>query len=152
MTMQEKEKILRAHMARHNNRALPPELVDEASTPGHPLHDYFEWDDGKAGHQHRLHQARQFISSVRIVVKHGPKQEEVKVPLAISPIEDRQNGGGYEHFELEPKAPSAFKEEAADALRNWLHRWGDYVGSAPDLALLRNLASRLSQEAHDEAP
>lgn len=36
---------------------------DEAS----PLHSRFEWDDAKAGHEHRLTQARHLIRSIDIV-------------------------------------------------------------------------------------
>jgi len=50
------------------NGRLTPESVIEASKPeDHPLHSYFEWDDAKAAHEHRLHQARKIISAVPVV-------------------------------------------------------------------------------------
>lgn len=46
---------------------LTPDLViEEARDPGSPLHDRFEWDDGKAAMEHRRKQARDVIRSVRI--------------------------------------------------------------------------------------
>ena len=43
---------------------LTPHLVVKAAAAD-PLHDRFEWDDEKAGHQYRLQQARALIRVVR---------------------------------------------------------------------------------------
>lgn len=42
----------------------PSEVVSKAEDPDSPLHDLFEWDDAKAGHQYRLAQARKLIARV----------------------------------------------------------------------------------------
>jgi hypothetical protein len=34
-----------------------------------PLHSFFDWDDAKAGHEHRLEQARRLIRSVKVTYK-----------------------------------------------------------------------------------
>ncbi len=48
---------------------LTPEAVVEASKKKKsPMHKLFEWDNEKAGHQHRLQQARQIINNIEIVV------------------------------------------------------------------------------------
>lgn len=41
----------------------PSRVVGEAADPDHPLHPEFEWDDAKAGHEHRLAQARRLIAA-----------------------------------------------------------------------------------------
>lgn len=47
---------------------LLPETVLEAARPASsPLHAYFEWDDARAAHEHRLDQARRLIRSVKVV-------------------------------------------------------------------------------------
>ena len=83
-------------MARLTNRALAGELekLDEndgltpeavvrvARDPDSILHAHFEWDDAKAGHSHRLQQARHLIKRVKIVTPAGsttPKYVSVMV-------------------------------------------------------------------------
>ena len=82
----ELENIRRAH------GAINPEvIVREASSSKHPLHRYFEWDDRKAAHEHRLQQAYQMILASRMtviaraaaqappgVVKAHPVQQQVR--------------------------------------------------------------------------
>ena len=62
---------------------LTPDLVVQAATDEQsPIHSVFEWDDGKAGHQHRLWQARRLIRSVRIERPDGdmmPKYMSIKI-------------------------------------------------------------------------
>jgi translation initiation factor 2 alpha subunit (eIF-2alpha) len=53
-----------------NHGRITPELtVLDAADKDSPLHSLFEWDNAKAGHQHRLDQARQLLRSVRIVTR-----------------------------------------------------------------------------------
>ncbi|HEY2300877.1 MAG TPA: hypothetical protein VGH66_03240, partial [Acidimicrobiales bacterium] len=49
-------------------RLVPEDLVEIAGETGHPLHDFFEWDDTIAAHQHRVWQAGQLIRSVKVLV------------------------------------------------------------------------------------
>jgi hypothetical protein len=41
-------------------------VVAEATPQEHPLHNYFEWDDNKAGHKYRVHQAEKLIRRVKV--------------------------------------------------------------------------------------
>lgn len=45
----------------------PQDVVAAATDPAAPLHPCFEWDDERAGHEHRLQQARTLIRMVRVV-------------------------------------------------------------------------------------
>ena len=47
----------------------PDRVVREAKPKRAALHDAFEWDDTKAGHEHRLLQARNLIRSVCVIVE-----------------------------------------------------------------------------------
>lgn len=62
---------------------LTPDLVVQAATDEQsPIHSIFEWDDGKAAHQHRLWQARRLIRSVQIERPDGkpmPKYLSIKI-------------------------------------------------------------------------
>lgn len=52
---------------KNHNQLTPESVVKAASSPRHPLHPCFEWDDEKAGEQYRLHQARNLIRCVQVV-------------------------------------------------------------------------------------
>lgn len=58
-----------AEIAAANDGKLTPDLVvQDAEQSDSPLHELFEWDDGIAGHRYRIEQARQVITSVRVVI------------------------------------------------------------------------------------
>lgn len=58
-----------AQIALANDGRLTPDLVvQDAESSDSPLHELFEWDDGVAGHKYRIEQARQVITSVRVVI------------------------------------------------------------------------------------
>lgn len=58
-----------AEIAAANNGKLTPDLVvQDAEQSDSPLHELFEWDDGVAGHKYRIEQARNVITSVRVVI------------------------------------------------------------------------------------
>lgn len=56
----------------------PEEVVAFAADPKTALHQRFEWDDAKAGHEHRLWQARHLI---RAVVQILPNQRNELVQV-----------------------------------------------------------------------
>jgi hypothetical protein len=52
----------------HGGRLTTKSVERVARNKNSPLHEYFEWDDGAAAYRWRLFQARELISSVRVVV------------------------------------------------------------------------------------
>ena len=65
-----------------NGGSLEPErVVEAAKAKSHPLHDFFEWDDKKAGHAHRVNQARSLIRIVRI--ERPDMQEPVRAFFSV---------------------------------------------------------------------
>ena len=55
-----------------------PERILEVSTPKRaPLHNEFEWDDCKCGHNWRLEQARQIIRCLEVVGEDGEAKPEM---------------------------------------------------------------------------
>lgn len=59
-----------ARLAKAGRGILTPDaVVEAASDPGSPLHDYFEWDDTEAARKYRLDQARTLIRVVRVDVQ-----------------------------------------------------------------------------------
>lgn len=68
MQSQQLQQVLEEIAAKTGGILKPEVVVGEAADPRHPLHDRFEWDDAKAGHAHRVEQARELIRSVRVEV------------------------------------------------------------------------------------
>lgn len=62
-------------------RITAEKLVQAAADPKHPMHKDFLWDDAKAGHKHRLDQARAFIAQVRVQITTSTKK--VVVPAYV---------------------------------------------------------------------
>lgn len=82
-------------LAKEQAGLLTPAHVVEAAQPStSPLHALFEWNDGDAAHQWRLHQARNML---RVCVKHmrvSGKRRMVKAFVSLTP--DRKDpDGGY---------------------------------------------------------
>ena len=80
----------------HGGILYPHDVVKEAADADNPLHNSFEWDNEKAGHEHRLWQARQIIRITVEAPKDLPEGKPiVLVPRYISLKEDREKDGGY---------------------------------------------------------
>lgn len=69
----------------------PRDVVAYAENEETALHDCFEWDDTKAGHAHRIWQARRLIRAVVTVIPATNQTIEAYVSLKS----DRQEEGGY---------------------------------------------------------
>lgn len=106
------------------DRMLKAEQVVEAARPeDSPLHEYFDWDDAAAAHQHRLNQARRIIVSYTITLE----VPEIRVPAAVSLRVDRgAEGGGYRLMEDVVKSADLMAAYRLDALKDldiWCERY-----------------------------
>lgn len=57
-----------------DGRVTADDLLAEAKSESHPMHNDFEWDDTVAGHKYRLDQAREIIRTVRVTIIKGKKR------------------------------------------------------------------------------
>lgn len=72
MTNDKREQIrLRLEAIENANagRLTPDAVLADARDPESPLHDQFEWDKDKASQAYWIEQARELITSVRVIVK-----------------------------------------------------------------------------------
>lgn len=76
--------IARLHAV--NDGLRPSEVVDAAKAKDSPLHDSFEWDNRKAGHEYRLIQARHLIR-VAVIEAPGAAKPEPYVHVPASDAE-----------------------------------------------------------------
>lgn len=70
MTIPDEIQTALARLADAAGRLDAETVVRAARSKGHPLHAYFEWDDKKAAHEHRLAQANDLIRRVTIEITH----------------------------------------------------------------------------------
>jgi hypothetical protein len=72
----------------------PEDVLEAARREDSPLHVHFEWDDAKAGYQHRLDQARRLI---RIRVEVTIAERTVRAPVYVRDPESPPHQQGYLH-------------------------------------------------------
>lgn len=87
-----------------NGRLTPEGVVGSARDPASPLHGEFEWDDVKAGHAHRLDQARALIRSIKIVIT--LEKSTIAAPYYVRDPEVPKNEQGYVALDQIQKEPN----------------------------------------------
>jgi len=105
----------------------PSDLVDAASDPENPFHNSFEWDDGKAGLEYRIWQARQIIKSYRITVRIKSRTVVMK---AFVHDPNAGNEQGYVHVENISHRPTDVRAAITTRLRRIRSELEDIVSLA----------------------
>lgn len=70
-------------------------ILERAQNESNVLHDYFDWNDGSAGHKFRLLQARVLINHFNVRLEthiEGHKVKDFRVSLSM---DRKMPGGGY---------------------------------------------------------
>ena len=154
-TPEARKLIVEEHMATNDGIFKPVDFLTAARSPNHPAHAYFEWDENRASHQWRLHQARTF-ATIRVVPSkieevHDLTAGTVKVeimPAFVSPIPMRCQGGGYISTDT-PEGKDALREEARAMLSQWMMRFGSVL-TAPEDKLATRLLKTLPKANEGE--
>lgn len=133
-----REEIVRAHIKEHGRFEAGEFLAAVRRSNGtHPAWAWFEWNDGKAAEDHRTWQARMFVQGLRIKFEvHDARSRSANVvvhelPAYVSPVADRQKGGGY--FQTDPNDPLQRAEmlsQAARSLANFEERYAGLLALA----------------------
>lgn len=76
-----------------DGRLTAEDVVRAARTTTSPLHEFFEWDDEKAAHEHRLGQARALIRSVQVRVT--TDEGAIVVPQWVEDPNKERGAQGY---------------------------------------------------------
>mgnify|MGYP000847629220 FL=1 len=76
-----------------NGVVTPRKLWESALDPADPLHEFFEWDDQEAAASWRDHQARNYISSVRVTIV--TETVEIRVPEYVRDQQQPPDRQGY---------------------------------------------------------
>lgn len=75
---------------RDQGQVTPSSLVETAKSKTSPIHNAFEWDNKKAGHEFRLMQARTWIRKVTITINNS-EERFIHIPR-IGPDETTKEG------------------------------------------------------------
>jgi hypothetical protein len=67
----------------------PERVVSLAKNQHSALHRYFEWDNDKAAHQHRLTQARSLIREARVHIVPRTEPRERKIAVSVPANQER---------------------------------------------------------------
>lgn len=117
----------------------PEQVVREAKNPRSVLHHYFEWNQDKAAHEHRLAQARHLIRSVRYVevitqveLTHVPAYVHVTSPERVS---------GYRPLDNVKQT----REQALEVFNNEIKRARVILERACGIAEVLGLRAELEQ-------
>lgn len=128
-----RRQIVEEFASRHDGEWSPELFLQEVRAQGedHPAYEWFEWDKDKAAYAHWTWQARQFGDGIivsRRVEEMRPESQisirHVEVPLAVSPVAGRKDGGGYYIFD--PQNQEHMEElcrQAARDLKAWIKRY-----------------------------
>ena len=107
----------------------PPDVLKDAHDRSSPYHTYFEWNNTKAAHEHRLWQARQLLGRIKILY-HDQLGNEVKVrefvQLMVEAPATHKLRSGYiprvramGNFQLTKQC----EEQAIQEQLTWKNRW-----------------------------
>jgi rubrerythrin len=143
MRKQRKPRTESAHEAElrslyEEHGALDPEAVvgwaqnNEQSA----LHKRFTWDNGAAGHQYRLIQARNLITEVEVIYPDGKARQ-----VYVSPVETRGNGGYVQLAEI--MSDSERKQRFLDQALSEYRRLGEKYASLKELSKVRAAVERV---------
>ena len=118
----------------------PDAVVLAASSPESILHSCFEWKDDEAARRFRLHQARQLLNHVMVVVampngKQSPMRAFHSIVVSgVSADGAEKKQRAYIHIKLaetNPAAAAQVIEQAKAELQAWARRYRDYKDYLP---------------------
>lgn len=133
ITKERRQEIVRDFALKHGGVYDPALFFDEVYEKGedHPAHGWFEWDGDKAAREYNIWQARVFANGLRVkftveeVGRSGKMTvREIEMPMLLSPMDNRQSGGGY--YMVDQNNPEHMREhcrQAALSLNTWLERY-----------------------------
>lgn len=135
-----RERIVKEFAVRHNGQFNPQLFLDEVKAKGeeHPAYEWFEWSDDTAAKAYRIEQARSFARDLRVSFRveevtapHQVRVRETPIPMFLSPMQGRKNGGGYVLTDVNDAEHIAEHcRQAAKTLEQWRDRYAAALGRA----------------------
>ena len=95
-------------------------IVQEASIPESKLHAYFEWNDMKAAHQHRLAQARFYVRHIVYRFQKGSEPVRLFSTIRMDTGEPGIRANYYVPTETAIENPQMREQILAQAYAEWM--------------------------------
>ena len=113
-----------------NGTVKPQDVVEKSKKKYSPLHDYFDWDDDSAGEKYRLHQARNLINSIIVVVKYDHKEKEQRAFYSVNETPNEEDVNKVyvtmERVMTEPELRKQVLDRGLKEVEYWQQRYADY--------------------------
>lgn len=110
----------------NNGRLTAEHVVTESQPRTSPLHDYFEWDDRKAGKRWRLEQASHMIRSIEVVRIAEQDVKPVRAFVSVVRDEDRSYTS-VAHALSDPALRAQVIHQAWCELEAWRNRHAELI-------------------------
>lgn len=123
-------------------KVTPNDLVEAARSARSALHPLFEWDNNAAAHEHRLHQARTALTSLRIKITIESPQSNVPAFLSVGINTNAHTESGYTTLSVIEHDPDLRREAV---LREWrqIKGWIQRTEWISEFAPLREAATEI---------
>jgi len=104
-------------------------VVTESKAKDAPLHECFDWNNKSASHKWRLHQAREIMNSIEVVLLEETdegRKELASAPAFVSIEQYEPDGDGYRPITLvmdSPELREKLIQQAWRDLESWMKRY-----------------------------
>jgi hypothetical protein len=114
----------------------PKQVVELAKSKNCPFHNYFDWNDKKAGNKHRLHQARMLINSIQVVVIIDNKPQKRKAWFSVKEHigfndETARNYASFDRVINDENLREQILNKALSEVRYWREQYKIYSELMP---------------------
>lgn len=112
---------------KNNGKLTAISVVEEASNPRSPLHDWFDWRDNEAARKWRMHQARILIGTIRVVSTYEGTKKDFRKYVNITIAEDK--GRAYIQVKNAVKNPDTNAQilrRALNEITYWERTYSEY--------------------------
>lgn len=106
-------------------KVTPNDLVEAARSAKSELHPLFEWNNSVAANEHRLHQARTALSSLRIRISVESPVSSIPAFLSVSVATNDHTEPGYTSFSVIEHDPDLRRDAVLREwrqIRGWIQR------------------------------
>lgn len=130
----------------YSKRHIPAEdVLDEiAEDTTHALHNWLDWDDGHAAHQHRLSQVRSMLRSVEFVIEYEP-EKEIVVNVMTS-VNDKDTGKRVYTNTIDAMNDPNYREQILQQALVELKRFQSKYRSLSELAQVMDAAGKILRQ------
>lgn len=120
----------------------PRIVVDEARSPGHPLHPAFEWDDSAAADEWRKAQARNLIKAIVVVQDEHPDAPPMRLFVNVT----SEDEGQFYETVAAAYADDAMRQRVLDRALKDLEAWQHRYEELTELAEVFDAATRVRRK------